>query len=249
MLNTLHSARYYGAPTGSCTCPPDQRPTPECPATVKGGGCSPPGGFCFLEPSRTVRAGVRCPPVSVPPPSFVLTSCPRTVRAAQVATPSGLTFDGGPCCGASQNLGDAVFSDLDIRTTASCNSDVAQAMAAGICFGQESCTLLGSPRVNQSWPQPADVDLGAGCNPTTDKIAPGVTSAANNTCKHHTDATWQARSCERARCLIHACVSRRHEQFSCKWQLHVVSSAATADGGECNQSAGAARWVRWRAAR
>ena len=45
---------YYGNPTGSCTCPVERRPVPDCPAVEDDGVCSPLDGFCFLGPRRSV---------------------------------------------------------------------------------------------------------------------------------------------------------------------------------------------------
>lgn len=45
---------FYGLPSGRCDCPAEQRPSPECPGTPDGSGCSPSDAFCHLEERREI---------------------------------------------------------------------------------------------------------------------------------------------------------------------------------------------------
>ena len=126
LIGTIEAA--YGAPTGSCTCPPAQLPVlpGKCPGTSSNDGvtCDVPGSYCFSAAARPMR------------------------------TPSGDRIPGGACCAASLVNGRPDFSSLDVRRDPyECAADVAtvSAIVSGLCLGQSNCTLLTSRSASQTW--------------------------------------------------------------------------------------------------
>lgn len=146
---------YYGQPTGSCSCPLAQQPSPLCPASVLADDTCAGNGACHLDPIRDVNlpsGEVRY--VASPPPAAAAVA-PRwlTPKAALInQTTRSQSFGAAACCAKkldANSLPD--FSDLDIKDTSGCSSPSAQVIMSGMCAGKQSCQLVVDPVSNYTW--------------------------------------------------------------------------------------------------
>lgn len=116
-------------------------------------------GECDCPKSRTPASGV-CPNAAAIGEACINTAAPsmtgycHSTVSRPVLLPSGSRFSSGPCCASKLSYGREDFSDLDIAVQPSgCAADAThvQTVAAGLCLGQESCSLDPRRNVTHRW--------------------------------------------------------------------------------------------------
>lgn len=77
---------YYGQPTGSCSCPLAQQPSPLCPASVLADDTCAGNGACHLDPIRDVNLPSGEVRYVASPPSSSCCCCCSTMAHTQACT-------------------------------------------------------------------------------------------------------------------------------------------------------------------